>query len=148
MNNLRHLIPYRLLIPLIVSFPLGILEAGEVAVVVNAENSLSSLTPSQVSDLFLGRSTTFPDGSYVTVIDQSRASPIRQHFFKGLNGMSLNQVNSYWARLTFSGRVLPPETAEGSQQVLRRIRENRMAIGYLDAADADASVRIVLRLNL
>ncbi|MEO5346579.1 MAG: hypothetical protein H7834_09410 [Magnetococcus sp. YQC-9] len=119
----------------------------ELVVVVHASNELSRLSRTQISDLFLGRSTSFPNGRHVTVVEQTRDSRTREEFFKRINGMSLNQVNTYWARLTFSGRVTPPFTVPNSREVVRTIATNPNAIGYIHPDALDDSVRTVLDLR-
>lgn len=120
---------------------------AEVAVVVNIDNPVSAMTPNQVSDYFLGRSRTFKNGSDALIFEQPRESPIRADFFRLLNGMSIKQLNAYWARLQFSGEIQPPPTLNDSRAVLAAVRKNRNAIGYVDAAVLDNSVRVVLRLS-
>ena len=61
--------------------------------------------------------------------------------------MSLKQLNAYWARLRFSGEVLPPMTLPDSQLVLDAVSRTRGGIGYVDAALVDGSVKVVLRLK-
>ncbi|MBF0183712.1 MAG: hypothetical protein HQM06_04875 [Magnetococcales bacterium] len=125
----------------------GCLQAGEIVVIINPENLLANLSQAQVSDLYLGRTRTFPDGNYAQVIEQTRASAIRQRFYHTLNGMSLNQVNAYWARLAFSGRVQPPDAIQDDQEVLKKVTTHRTAIGYIDSSQLNDSVKEVLRLR-
>lgn len=121
--------------------------AEEVAVVVNLKNSIEKMTPEQVSDIFLGRHRTFPSGDPVLVLERERNSPLRKKFFQSLNGMSLRRLNAYWARLQFSGEVQPPPTLGNSRDILQAVRKNPNAIGYVDAAIVDDSVRVVLILK-
>jgi hypothetical protein len=61
--------------------------------------------------------------------------------------MSLPQVNAYWARLSFTGRVLPLAVRETDEQVLAVVRAERDAVGYIGTAPADPAVRVVMRLE-
>lgn len=61
--------------------------------------------------------------------------------------MSLPQVNAYWARLNFTGRVLPPQVRESDEEVLAVVRSQRNAVGYLATAPDDRSVRVLMRLE-
>ncbi|MBF0416890.1 MAG: hypothetical protein HQL86_01395 [Magnetococcales bacterium] len=121
--------------------------ADHLVVVVHPSNAISAMNRAQLSDLFLGRGATFPDGQRATIIEQARDSRTRETFFRMVNGMSLNQVNSYWARLTFSGRINPPTFMSDSRGVMKTVANNREAIGYVDAGFVDDSVRILLDLN-
>lgn len=120
---------------------------AEVAVVVNRENPVQSLTPRQVSDMFLGRRRTFPSGGSVLILEQDRDCSLREDFFRLLNGMTLKRLNAYWARLQFSGEVQPPPVLPDTMAVLEAVRNNPTAIGYMDSASVDLSVRVILRLK-
>ncbi|MBF0435932.1 MAG: hypothetical protein HQL77_11245 [Magnetococcales bacterium] len=121
--------------------------AADLSVVAHPQNSRDALDKSQVSDLYLGRTHLFPDGSHARVIDHPRDSDIRKDFFEKVNGMSLNQVNAYWARMTFTGRVLPPETAADSQAVQTIVVDTPQAIGYVPDAQRQPAVKEILHLQ-
>ena len=126
---------------------------AEVVVIVHPESSVQALTPRQVSNLYLGRSpiigrqereATLP----TAVFEHPADSPLREAFIRSLNGMTLSQLNAYWARLRFSGEVLPPVALTSNGAVIDAVRRDRNAIGYVDAkAVGGASVKVVLRLK-
>ena len=120
---------------------------ADIVVILNVDNPVQALTPRQVSDLYLGRTRTFPGGAATLVFEQPRQARTREEFFHRLNGMSLKQLNAYWARLQFSGEVQPPIQLDDSAAVLAGVRKNSAAIGYVDATAVDGSVRVVLRLK-
>lgn len=119
---------------------------GEVYVVVHAEAPQSLLDRERLAQLYLGRARTFSDGTVALLIDRPD-SPLRAKFFETLGGMSLPQVNAYWARLNFTGRVLPPQVRESDEEVLAVVRSQRNAVGYLATAPDDRSVRVLMRLE-
>ncbi len=121
--------------------------AGEVVVIVNKDNPTTNMTPAQVSDLYLGRNRVFPNGEPAHVIDQPRDSLLREQFFERVNGMSLNQVNTYWARLTFSGRVLPPVAQKDSSTARKAVEGDEKAVSYVDEIALQPSVKQVLILD-
>ncbi len=126
---------------------------AEVVVIVHPDSPVHSLTPRQVSDLYLGRGRSIvrhvQEASLPTAIyEHSADSPVREIFIRSLNGMTLSQLNAYWARLRFSGEVLPPVALTGNAAVIDAVRRDRGAIGYVDAsAISGAPVKIVLRLK-
>jgi ABC-type phosphate transport system substrate-binding protein len=121
--------------------------SADVVVIVNRESTIAGLSTSVVSDLYLGRLRSLPNGAPAIPIDRKFDSPLRERFFRLLNGMSARQVNTYWARLQFSGQVLPPPSLDDDKAVISALRGNPAAIGYIDASSIDASVRIVLHLK-
>jgi ABC-type phosphate transport system substrate-binding protein len=119
---------------------------SEIMVIVHADSPLKSLTSKEVSDLYLGRLRTV-GGAPVQVLDLSGDTPLRERFFKSLNGMDLRRVNAYWARLQFSGDMLAPFQLGNSDRMLEAVSHNKLAIGYIDSQLVSPRVRSVLSLN-
>jgi len=125
---------------------------AEIVVIVNQKNPVQTMTPRQISDLYLGRTRHFDTGKgnaslAAVVYEQPKNSPLREAFFHALNGMSVDRVNAYWARLRFSGEVLPPKTLTDSLAALETVQRDRNAISYVDSSVVSKSVKIVLRLK-
>lgn len=125
---------------------------ADVLVVVHPESPVAAMTPREVSDLYLGRSRSLGpagwEGSVPAVVyEQPVDSALREKFFRSLNGMGLKALNAYWARLRFSGEVLPPMTLADSRAVVEAVGRNYGAIGYVDEATPVQNLRVVLRLK-
>ena len=60
----------------------------------------------------------------------------------------LAEINSYWARLIFSGQGSPPRQADNAAEVIEIVSGNKGAIGYIPRAAADKRVRIILDLSI
>jgi hypothetical protein len=114
-------------------------------IVVSEHNSLTTLSQKDALQLFMGRSRAFPDGSPATPCDIGDDA-LRAGFYRSLGGMSLPQVNSYWARLMFSGRSLPPQRVESEAAMVQRIGNDPSAIGWLTQAPKQKGLRAVLVL--
>ncbi len=119
----------------------------DVYVVVNAASSVNALTEKEVSSLYMGLKHSLPnDGALARVYDQSDVN-LRERFFNKINGMKLQQVNAYWARLSFAGQEVPPQMLPNDQAVLEAVRKTPNAVGYTSAAPKSAGVRVVLQLK-
>ena len=114
-------------------------------VVVNEGNPLTMLSQKEALHLFMGRSRAFPDGRAAVACDITDDA-LRGRFYYLLAGMSLPQVNSYWARLMFSGRSLPPQRVESEAAMTQRIGNDPAAIGWLPHAPRQKGLRTVLIL--
>ena len=128
------------------------LSYAELLLIVHPDNPIRELNRKQASDLYFGRVTTVTgDGRStapaLTLYDQPGDSSSREQFYRALNGMPLSQVNAYWARLRFSGDVMPPHALPDYRAVVEAVRRNPKGVGYIDAASAHDSVRVVLRLR-
>lgn len=113
-----------------------------VAVVVHPSNG-NALSASDISRIFLGKKKSFPDGSEAIPVDQKDGSPIRSSFVSTVLKKNDQQIKAYWAQLLFTGKGTPPKEVGASADVKKLIAENPALIGYIDAADADGSVKVV-----
>lgn len=121
--------------------------AGDLYIVVNATNPVSALTHNEALDLFMGRSRQFSGGLAVQPFDQARNSVARAEFYRLLTGMDMPQVNSYWARLMFSGQTQPPRAIDTEASLVDVLRRSPGAIGYLTQPPTDKSLSVVLVLR-
>jgi hypothetical protein len=131
---------------LIAAAALGLLALqaqADAVVVVAARSPIKALTPDEIVDVFLGRLTKLPDGTRATPVDQHESSPVRTEIYASLASMSPVQLKAYWAKLIFTGRGRPPRAVAGDEEVLRIVRADPAAIGYMDRSLADHTVRIL-----
>jgi len=115
-------------------------------IVVNRKNTTASLTQQQALQIFMGRSRTFPGGQPAVPYDIGN-DPLREGFYQALSGLSLPQITSYWARLTFSGQRLPPQRLADEDAVAGKIASDPAAIGWLPQPPQRPDLRTVLVLR-
>ncbi len=118
------------------------LPADEVAVV-SAKSTVTTLSKSQVVDIFLGKTTRFPDGSQAVPIDQSEGTLARDEFYTWIAGKSAAQMKAYWSRIIFTGRGQPPKAVPSSSEAKKLVVANPNAIGYIEPKLVDDTVRVV-----
>jgi ABC-type phosphate transport system substrate-binding protein len=114
-----------------------------VVAIVSAKSAIKELSKSQVSDLFLGKTSRFPDGVLAMPIDLAEGSSQRAEFYARLDGRSAAQMKAYWSKIIFTGRGLPPMAVVSDAEMKQRVAENPAAIGYIDGSLVDASVRVL-----
>lgn len=119
---------------------------ADVVVIVNLDNPINQLSREQVVDIYMGRYNHFPDGHAVAPIDMEPESQLRVAYYQKLVNKTVAQINSFWARLQFTGRAVPPVSMENAGLVKNFVKHNRDAIGYVDSQDLDNKVKVVLRL--
>jgi ABC-type phosphate transport system substrate-binding protein len=110
---------------------------ADVVVVVSAKSPASKLTKDQVTDIFLGRSTS------MVPLDQAAGSPVRDEFYTKVAGQTAAQVKTLWAKLSFSGKGTPPKALGSDDEVKAQLASNPNAIAYMDKSKVDASVKTV-----
>lgn len=121
-------------------------EPMPIFVVVSAQSPVRTLEQKDVLALYTGRTRTVPGSYTATPIDQQRDGPARADFYQALTGMDIARINSYWARLHFTGQVQPPQAVGDDGAVIQRLRADPAAIGYVLREPQSPAVRVVLRL--
>ena len=117
--------------------------AQDVVAVVSAKSPVTALKPDQVADIFLGKTSRFPDGSQAIPIDLGEESAAREKFYASFTGKSPAQVKAHWAKIIFTGRGQPPRQVSSGAEAKKLIAENPHAIGYIDSSLVDNSVRVL-----
>jgi len=126
---------------------LGTLSANaDIVVIVNPKNPAASLTADQVSALYLGNASTFPEGGAALLADQPESAGIRNDFYQKATGRSASQVKATWARITFTGKGTPPKELKSDADVKAFVASDPKAIGYIDSSAVDGSVKVALKL--
>jgi ABC-type phosphate transport system substrate-binding protein len=116
---------------------------ADVVAVVSAKSAVANLTKEQLTDIFLGKVNTFPNGARAVPIDQREGSVARNEFYAKFAGKSAAQVKAYWAKIIFTGRGQPPDEVADGLVMKKRISENLSAIGYIEENMVDDSVKVV-----
>jgi hypothetical protein len=119
----------------------GARASADVVAVVSAKSAVRALTADQLADIFLGRVSRFPNGLLAVPIDLRDGSPERDRFYAKITGKTPAQVKAYWSKIIFTGRGQPPKSVPTDLDVKKFIADNVGAIGYIDAALLDDSVR-------
>jgi ABC-type phosphate transport system substrate-binding protein len=119
----------------------GAWASADVVAVVSAKSAVPALTSNQLADIFLGRVSRFPNGLLAVPIDLRDGSPERDRFYAKITGKTPAQVKAYWSKIIFTGRGQPPKAVASDLDVKKFVAANVGAIGYIDAALLDDSVR-------
>lgn len=120
---------------------------SQVAVVVGAKSSISSLNAEQVSALYLGKTDKLPSGDMALPLDQAAGSTVRGNFYEKVTGKSEAQVKSAWSRLVFSGKGTPPKEVASSADVKKLVSTNPNTIGYIEKSAVDSSVKVIFSVD-
>ncbi len=119
---------------------------ADIVVIVNKDNAVSSMSKSQIIDLFMGRYRAYPDGRRADPIDNGVAN-LKQEFYGGLTGMTLARVNAYWSRVRFTGRTRPPIQLKNSVAVANFVAKNPKAIAYIEKKYLNSELKVVYRFD-
>jgi ABC-type phosphate transport system substrate-binding protein len=121
--------------------------AQALVVIVNPTIGVQHLSRREVLDIFLGRYRTFPSGASALPIDLDINSDERRQFYLLLAHKDSSDMGSYWARLTFSGKISPPFSVSDTRMAIDIVANNPNAIAYVDRGAVDERVRVALEIT-
>jgi ABC-type phosphate transport system substrate-binding protein len=136
-----------------VLFALGVLPVAQavraqtIVLIVNPSIGVQHLSRREALDIFLGRYRSFPSGASALPIDLDINSTERRQFYLMLAHKDSSDMSSYWARLTFSGKISPPFAVADARTAVDIVATNPNAIAYVDRAAVDNRVRIALEIT-
>lgn len=116
---------------------------AEVLVVTSASSQLNTLSRSQVSDVYLGKVVSLPDGSSSILVDQPDSSPLREEFYLKVANKTAAQAKAHWAKLFFTGRAVPPRQGQDDAEVEKIISSTPGAIGYISRSALNSGLKIL-----
>ena len=138
------IIPHILVLTTSLLLSIATAQSEPVVVVVSATSSASKLDKEQVANLFLGKSSSYPDGSAAVPIEQTDATPAHDEFHKSITEKSASQLKSYWSKMIFSGKGTAPKEVASNAELLKLLASNPAMIGYIDKTAVDKSVKVIL----
>lgn len=117
--------------------------AAEVVTVVSPQNPLAALTRSEISNLFLGKTSRFPGGAAAVSIDQPEGSAPRVEFYQNVSNKRPAEIKAHWSKMIFTGRGQPPRVVDGDEQMKQVLAGQPNGIGYINSAAVDDSVKVL-----
>lgn len=145
-----HILQTKSVVMLIAALSLIIFSAtaiSDVAVIVNPDSRVSSLSKNDIKALFLGKKATFPNGNEALAVDQEDGSAPKAVFLKDVVNKNSSQLAAYWSQLIFSGKGTPPKTLKDDAAVKDYVASTPGAIGYVDSSAVDGSVTVVYTIK-
>ena len=116
---------------------------SDIVVIVNAKNSVSSISKSDLNRIFLGKKSEFGNGQKAIPVNQYYSSDIRAKFDKQFLRKSPQQSKAYWSKQLFTGAGKPPMEMPGDLDVLQEVAKNEDMIGYVDSSALNESVKVL-----
>lgn len=116
-----------------------------IVIVAGEGSAIAELSKAQAEQLYLGRASTLPGGTPVSLADLP-PGPTRDRFYARLTDKNPSQIRAHWSRMVFTGRALPPREVADTEQLRSLLAADPNLIGYLPAAAVEGPLKILLRL--
>ncbi|MBU2333398.1 MAG: phosphate ABC transporter substrate-binding protein [Gammaproteobacteria bacterium] len=120
-------------------FGLASLAQAEVAVIVNP-GAAKAPSQSEVANIFLGKDKSLKG------VDQAGWNSAKEAFYAGVTSKNESQLKSYWSSLIFTGKGQPLPSVADDAAVVARVAAEADAIGYVDSAAVNDSVKVLFTL--
>jgi ABC-type phosphate transport system substrate-binding protein len=118
-------------------------QAGDVAVVVNANSRLTNLSLVDLRKIFAGEKRTWPGGVPIKLIIRAPGSHERVVLLK-LLGMSESEYKQYWSAQMFRGEAeAEPFTAPSFGMMLEATKVFPGSITLVDAHDVKPGMKVI-----
>jgi len=111
---------------------------ADIVVIVSAKSSASTMTAADISNIYLGKSTSMKP------VD---SGPLRAQFYTKVAGKDEAQVKAIWSKLVFTGKATPPKELASNADVVKAVAADPNSIGYVEKSSVDGSVKIVYEVK-
>ena len=112
------------------------------ALIGNKNVASEKLDAATIKAVFLGKKVAW-DGAGRITLAVLKNGPVAEEFLKGSVEMSVRAVNNHGRRLAMTGGGTAPKSFEKEEDLRKFVAETPGAIGFVDSANADASVSVL-----
>lgn len=130
----------------VLSLVLSVPAQAELAIIANPDSKAIGTTKDELAKVYLARSNTISGGVKVVPMDQEPGSASREQFYSKVVDKNESELKRYWSKRMFTGKGKPPRTVRDDEAMKDWVSKNRDAIGYIDGALLDGSVKVLLIL--
>ena len=117
-------------------------QAADVAYIVNAQSTETSLSAEDLKSVLLGNKIKW-DGGGVIKLAVLTAGPVHDQVMQERAQRSADQFDKYWKKLVFTGKGVLPVQAADDAAVLDYVAKTPGALGYVAAASVTAQVKVL-----
>jgi ABC-type phosphate transport system substrate-binding protein len=125
-----------------------ITKAEDFVIIANINQDIISLSPEEISDIFLKRTKRWDDGSKIIPVDLSSDSKMRKSFTEKIHQKKVSNIRAYWQQCLFSGKHSPPLEFKSEKNMLEYIKNNPGAVGYVSSKnDFSGLTKVRIQVN-
>ena len=112
-------------------------------IIVHPTNNVGAVDRDFVRDAFLKKVATWRNNETIRPVDLQRRLPLRARFTRDLLQKTPTQLRSYWNRLIFSGKGVPPPELASEEAVVAYVLANRGAVGYVSPGTNPRGAKVI-----
>lgn len=116
--------------------------AGDVAIILNPANAKSEISLPELAKIFRLDQQRWDDGEKIELVLQESGSAKEAVVLARVYHMSANELKKHWLGKVFRGELTGvPKAFASDDSVKRFVKDSRAAIGFIDSALLDPSVK-------
>ncbi|MFC3121824.1 hypothetical protein [Agaribacter flavus] len=120
-------------------------EDEKLVIVASADSQINSISRYELIGIYMGRYRSGRDMPTLSPVDNEA---YEASFYREIINKSMSQVNSYWARLKFTGRdYQKPRKSVSSDDAIAHVLSLDGAITYIPKKYVDERVKIVYEIE-
>ncbi len=112
-------------------------------VIANKNVAAEKLDAAGLKAVLLGKKVAWDSAGRV-VLAVLKAGPVADEFLQKAAEMNASAFNNHWRRLAMTGGGTAPKTFDKEEDLRKFVAETPGAIGFVDSANADASVVTII----
>jgi len=113
---------------------------AQVQIVANPSVGVSTISPADLKDVFLGSRSTLADGSAVEPVLADGGEP-HKAFLQEYVGKSEQALRTYLKSLVFTGKASMPKSFGSDAEIVKYVAATKGAIGYVSPTSDTAGVK-------
>jgi ABC-type phosphate transport system substrate-binding protein len=129
---------------------IGLSQASELCVIVNAGNPVTSMTASQVKLTYLRKiNRRWKElNKNIVPVDSKTGSELRSKFLKSTLQMTSDEMTRFFTEREYQNAEAPPVKLGGDDEIIAFVENNNGAIAYVskNSIKAGSKVKVVLTL--
>jgi ABC-type phosphate transport system substrate-binding protein len=106
--------------------------AQDVVLIASPDVPVDSLSASDIENIFLGKKTTWDNGSKIVFYTLKDGSA-HESFLKNYVSKSASQFKTFWKKQVFTGKGKMPKSFGNDQEMANAITGTGSAIGYVSS---------------
>lgn len=116
----------------------------DLAVIVNKENPIESLSSEAVARIFRQEKQYWEEGEKIYFLMQEAGSVEKEIVLRKVFKMDHEALKKFWLTKMFRGEIASfPKTLSSNAAVKRFVSRSPNSIGYIDAAEVDDGVKVL-----
>ena len=116
--------------------------AENIIVIANKDVTMTSMARSDLQNIFLGKTVTWPDGKKIKLVVLKEGST-HERFLNDLLEKRIPQFDTHWKQVIFTGKGRPPKMVDSEEDVVQYVSVTDGAVGYIDSGTDHADVKTI-----